>query len=148
MLSSRARYAVRAILDLSVREDQGPIQSTDIAARQLIPIDFLQQILGDLKSAHLVETRRGPMGGYFLARRAKEITLGEVIRLMDGPIAPISCVSVTQFAECGCPEPDSCPLRRTFKQVRDSMSSVFDNVSFAELASRQGQMAIQGSANL
>ena len=137
MLSSRARYATRAILDLSLLFDQGPIQIHDIAERQNIPVKFLQQILVALKMTGFVQSRKGPGGGYSLAMQPKEITLGAVVRAMDGPIAPISCVSVTKFSECGCPNPEVCSLRNAFKEVRNAMSEVLDRTSFADLAQNQ-----------
>lgn len=137
MLSSRARYATRAILDLSLNFDKGPIQIQDIADRQNIPVKFLQQILVALKMTGFVQSRKGPGGGYSLAMAPREISLGAVVRAMDGPIAPISCVSVTKFSECGCPNPDVCSLRNTFKEVRDAMSQVLDNTTFEDLTRRQ-----------
>ena len=137
MLSSRARYATRAVLDLSLLADQGPIQIQDIAERQNIPVKFLQQILVALKMTGFVQSRKGPGGGYSLALPPSEITLGAVLRAMDGPIAPISCVSVTKFSECGCPNPEVCALRGAFKDVRNVMSEVLDQTTFADLASRQ-----------
>jgi Rrf2 family protein len=143
MLSSRARYATRAILDLSLLFEQGPIQISDIAERQNIPVKFLQQILVALKMTGFVQSRKGPGGGYSLAMAPSEITLGAVVRAMDGPIAPISCVSVTKFSECGCPNPEICSLRSAFKEVRNAMADVLDRTTFADL-SRAQQAGIDG----
>lgn len=137
MLSSRARYATRAMLDLSIRYDQGSVLIQDIAERQNIPLKYLQQILVSLKLAGFLQSRKGPGGGYLLARPPQEIMLGEVVRAMDGPLAPISCVSVTAHSECGCPNPEFCSLRESFKAARDAIAQVFDKTSFAEIASRQ-----------
>ncbi|MDR3692054.1 MAG: Rrf2 family transcriptional regulator [Fimbriimonas sp.] len=137
MLSSRARYATRAILDLSIEFDKGPIQIQDIAERQNIPVKFLQQILVALKMTGFVQSRKGPGGGYSLAVPPQEITLGAVIRAMDGPIAPISCVSVTKFSECGCPNPEVCSLRLAFKEARDAIADVLDHTNFANLTEKQ-----------
>ena len=135
MLSCRARYATRAILELSIRYEDGPVQISDIADRQNIPVKFLQQILASLRMTGFVNSRKGPGGGVFLSVAPKEITLGAVVRAMDGPIALTSCVSVTRYGECGCPDPETCALRVSFKEARDAMSSVLDNTTFAELAS-------------
>lgn len=137
MLSSRARYATRALLDLSLRHDQGPTLIQDIAERQNIPLKYLQQILVSLKLGGFVASRKGPGGGYLLARPAEKITLGSVLRAMDGPLAPISCVSVTAYSECGCPDPDRCALRESFSQVREAMAELLDNTTFADLRERQ-----------
>ena len=136
MLSSRARYATRALLDLSLHENEGPVQGHDIAERQNIPIKFLEQILLALKRAGFVQSRKGPGGGYFLARPAAEITLGAVVRSVDGPIAPISCVSVSGYMECGCPHPETCGLRAVFKEARDSLAAILDGTTFADIRDR------------
>jgi len=137
MLSSRAKYATRAILHLAVHEADGPVLIQDIADAQNIPLKYLQQILVSLKVAGFVKSRKGPGGGYVLARTPGEIMLGAVLRSMDGPIAPISCVSVTQHSECGCPDPETCALRSAFKDVRAAISAVLDATSFQELADKQ-----------
>ena len=136
MLSSRARYATRAILDLSLRGGETTLIG-DIAARQNIPLKFLQQILVSLKAAGFVTSRKGPGGGYALARKPEAITLGDVVRAMDGRLAPISCVSVAAHAECGCPRPETCALRDKFRDVRDAMAAILDRTTFAELAESQ-----------
>src|SRR5437667_7631362 len=107
MLSSRAKYATRALLDLSVNYEKGPVQLQHIAERQTIPAKYLEQIMMTLKLGGYVVSRKGPGGGYMLARPPDQITLGSVTRAMDGPIAPMSCVSISGFHECGCPSPDS-----------------------------------------
>lgn len=137
MLSSRARYATRALLDLSLREPGKAVLIQDIAQSQDIPLKFLQQILASLKIAGILVSRKGPGGGYALARPPELITLGEVVRAMDGMIAPISCVSKNRFKECGCPNPDTCVLREAFGEVRDAMSDVMDGTTFANLRDRQ-----------
>ena len=137
MLSSRARYATRAILDLSLRDASKTTLIQDIADRQNIPLKFLQQILVSLKSSGFVQSRKGPGGGYVLARPPEKIMLGDVIRAMDGMLAPISCVSQAAHSECGCPVPETCALRTKFKEVRDAMASLLDHTSFAELAEAQ-----------
>jgi len=145
MLSSRARYATRALLDLSLRDDAKATLIQDIAERQNIPVKFLQQILVALKVGGFLQSRKGPGGGYALAKSPDEITLGAVIRAMDGQIAPISCVSVTNFHECGCPNPETCVLRMKFREVRDAMSEVLDNTTFAELRDLQTRLNGQPS---
>jgi Rrf2 family protein len=124
-------------LDLSLLYDQGPIQISDIAERQNIPVKFLQQILVALKMTGFVQSRKGPGGGYSLAMTPGAITLGAVVRAMDGPIAPISCVSVTKFSECGCPIPEICSLRDAFKEVRNAIAEVLDRTTFADLSRDQ-----------
>ena|SRR5579872_5637770 len=137
MLSSRAKYATRALLDLAIHYETGPVQIHDIAERQKIPVKFLEQILLALKADGFVSSRKGPGGGYSLARPPGEITLGAVVRTIDGPLAPSSCVSVTDYRECGCPDPDVCGLRTVWKEARDALAAVLDRTTFAEIAERQ-----------
>jgi Rrf2 family protein len=118
----------------------------DIAERQNIPVKFLQQILVALKVAGFLQSRKGPGGGYVLAKPPEEIILGDVIRSMDGAIAPISCVSVNNFQECGCPNPETCVLRLKFREVRDAMAAILDSTTFAEL--RDLQYAVNGQPSI
>lgn len=140
MLSSRARYATRALLELSLRYDRGPVSIQEIAETQNIPLKYLEQILMALKLGGFVQSRKGPGGGYMLARAPRNITLGSVVRAMDGPIAPISCVSVSGYHECGCPEPETCALRTVFREARDALSEVFDGTTFEDISERQCNM--------
>lgn len=144
MLSSRARYATRALLYLAMNEDGGPILIQEISDRQNIPLKYLQHILVALKVAGFVSSRKGPGGGYALGRAPEEITLGAVLRAMDGPIAPISCVSVSNYQECGCPNPETCALKSTFQEVRDKMAEVLDGTTFAHLRDRQAAATQEG----
>lgn len=136
MLSNRAKYATRAILELSLQYERGPVHLTDIAARQDIPEAFLQQIMGTLRTSGFVQSRKGPGGGFTLAKPPNELTLGALIRALDGPIALISCVSVTRHAECGCPHPDTCGIRKAFQEARDVMAAVLDETTFEDIRKR------------
>lgn len=122
---------------------QGPVLIQDIAERQNIPLKFLEQILLTLKTAGFVGSRKGRGGGYFCARSPREITLGSIVRAIDGPLAPVSCVSVTQFVECGCPDPATCALRSAWKDARDALSRVLDGTTFADLCEKQAALTQQ-----
>jgi Rrf2 family protein len=136
MLSNRTKYATRALLDLSLRYADGPVQICDIAARQDIPLKFLEQILLALKQFGFVKSRKGPGGGYVLAHAPESITLGAVVRALEGPLAPISCASLSGYMECGCPDPAVCGLRVAWRQARDALAGVLDNTTFADICSR------------
>ena len=136
ILSSRGKYATRALLDLSLHYGEGPVQVHDIATRQQIPVKYLEQILLSLKRFGFVQSRKSPGGGYFLAKAPEALTLGEVVRAMDGPLAPISCVSVSGYMECGCPEPERCGLRVVWKQARDAVAAILDGTTFADIRAR------------
>lgn len=144
MISSRAKYATRALLDLTEHYQEGPQQIHEIARRQSIPVKFLEQILLALKGFQFVNSRKGPGGGYTLAKPPDHITLGAVVRAMDGPLAPISCVSVSGYMECGCPDPAICGLRSVWKEARDSLAAVLDNTSFADIRDRSRIASEQG----
>ncbi len=140
MLSNRAKYATRALLDLTEHCDRGPVLIQEIGDRQNIPNKFLEQILLTLKHAGFVDSRKGRGGGYFLARPPSKITLGAVVRAIDGPLAPISCVSITRFQECGCPDPNTCGLRTAWQEARNALAEVLDRTSFAEILQRQQKL--------
>lgn len=144
MLSNRAKYATRAILELSLRYEEGPVRLSEVAEAQDIPLPFLQQIMASLRLQGVVQSFKGPGGGFQLARHPREIILGDLVRLMDGPLAMMSCVSVTRKAECGCPEPEVCGLRQAFKAARDAMSDVLDRTNYEDIRRRHRENA--GSA--
>ena len=141
MLSSRARLAMRTLLDLSVHYEEGLIPIEDVAHRQGIQLKYLQGILLGLKAEGFVQSRKGPGGGYGLARPPREISLASVVRATDGPIAPVGCVSVTRFEACGCPDPETCAIRRTFGVVRDAVASFLEATSFEDLRAADGTRA-------
>jgi Rrf2 family protein len=114
--SVKGEYALQAILDLASRRAGEPIRIADIAQRQKIPQKFLELILLELKNARIVESVRGAKGGYQLRRPPSEIQLSEIIRLIDGPLAPISCVSKTAYERCDdCPDEATCAIRKPLK---------------------------------
>jgi Rrf2 family protein len=133
-LSTKGEYASRAMLELSVRYGQGPLHIRDISAAQHIPERFLEQILLLLKRAGYLKSRKGREGGYALAKPPSAITVAEVIRVMDGPLAPIDCVSV--MAHEVCPMEGTCGLRWLWKEVRDSVARILERTTFDDLVRR------------
>jgi Rrf2 family cysteine metabolism transcriptional repressor len=136
-LSKKSEYGLRALLELTVAHGKSSLQRQDIAARQHIPFEFLEQILLALKRAGLLSSRRGIKGGYRLIKPPKDITLGQVIRILDGPLAPIGCVSKTAYQKCGdCPYADQarCPVQQVMGTVRDAIAGILDNYSLADFA--------------
>jgi Rrf2 family transcriptional regulator, cysteine metabolism repressor len=142
-LSKKSEYGLRALLELTAaHEKTTTIQRQDIAARQHIPIEFLEQILLALKRAGLLSSRRGMKGGYTLIKRPEDITLGQVIRILDGPLAPIGCVSKTAYQKCEeCPyaNKSQCPLQQVMGTVRDAIAGILDHYTLADFASSQPQ---------
>ena len=134
MLSQRGRYALKALLNLA-RSDDGPKDVGRISAEENIPRKFLEAIMSDLRRARLVESTRGKLGGYRLARPAADITFGEVMRVTNGPLALIPCASVAFYRRCeDCPDETACILRRVMASVRDEVSEILDRTSLAAAA--------------
>jgi Rrf2 family protein len=133
-LSTKGEYASRAMLELSRRYREGPIHSREISKAQEIPPHFLQQILLLLKRAGYLKSRKGRMGGYILAKPPDEINVAEVIRVMDGPLAPIDCVSV--MAHETCPMEATCGLRWLWKDVRDAVAEILEKTTFSDLVEK------------
>jgi Rrf2 family cysteine metabolism transcriptional repressor len=133
-LSTKGEYASRAMLELALHYPEGRLHIRDISAAQEIPERFLEQILLSLKRAGHLRSKKGPNGGYSLAKNPSEITVAEVIRVMDGPLAPIDCVSIT--AHEVCPREDFCGLKWLWKEVRDSIAEILENTTFKDLAER------------
>jgi Rrf2 family protein len=133
-LSRKGEYALRAMMVLAADFGQGPLRIQDIADRERIPKKFLEQILLELKKAGLVHSRRGAGGGYLLVRSPSEITMAEVVRTIDGPLAPLSCVSM--HAHVRCPEQSGCGLYSVMREVRDAVADVMESVTLADACAR------------
>ena len=138
-LSKKSEYGLRALLELTLAHGTDTVlQRHDIAARQRIPVEFLEQILLSLKRAGLLSSRRGMKGGYRLIKQPSDITLGQVIRILDGPLAPIGCVSKTAYQKCAdCPYADKpqCPVQNVMRPVRDAIADILDHHTLADFAS-------------
>jgi Rrf2 family cysteine metabolism transcriptional repressor len=133
-LSTKGEYASRAMLELALRFADGPQHIRDISAAQDIPGRFLEQILLQLKRAGYLRSRKGPRGGYLLSRPPERISVAEVIRVMDGPLAPIDCVSVT--AHELCPKEEACVLKGLWKETRDAIAGILERTTLADLVQR------------
>lgn len=146
-LSVRGEYALRAllVLGLDYLEDDSVVSIQAISKRQNIPKRFLEQILHDLKSAGIVESKRGVTGGYRLRIPPDRVTLAEVIRYIEGPLAPVSCVSARYYERCSCPDEEKCGIRSVMKEVRDAIVKILEHVTLAQLCERvrklQGEQA-------
>jgi Rrf2 family protein len=137
-LSTRGEYALRALLVLA--QDYGPndtvVRMQTISAKQNIPKRFLEQILNDLKSANIVESKRGIAGGYRLNRPPEKIPLAEIIRHVEGALAPVSCVSERFYERCTCPDEARCAIRSVMKEARDAIVKIMEKVTLADLRDR------------
>ncbi len=143
-LSKRGEYGLRAMIRLAepAKDDNSPvmIQIKEISQRERISSKFLEQILLTLKNAGLLHSKMGVSGGYYLARPASEITLGQIFRVLDGPVAPINCVSQMAYEPCGCPDEQTCGLRLAMSDVRNAIADILDNTSLADVTKRQAAL--------
>lgn len=136
-LSKRGEYGLRAMIDLGTRDsDSRVVQIKEIAEREHIPSKFLEQILLALKNAGLLHSKMGVGGGYYLARPPDQITLGHIVRVLDGPLAPIRCVSQMAYEPCGCPDEATCGLRLVMLDVRSAVAKILDQTTLADVANR------------
>lgn len=135
--SKKSEYGLRALLELTQHQEDRPLQRHEIGERQRIPVEFLEQILLALKRAGVVASHRGIHGGYRLIKRPDEVTVGQVIRILDGPLAPIACVSVTAYQKCrDCPHASAsfCPIQDAMGDVRDAIAGILDHYTLSQLA--------------
>jgi Rrf2 family protein len=136
-ISKRTQYGLKAMLALARRYREGPVLIATLAREESIPVKFLEIILLNLKGQGLLESKKGKGGGYHLSRPPSTITLGSVIRMMEGPLAPLPCASETAFRPCPeCQDIETCGTRIIMRQVRDAMAAVLDSTTLADLIRR------------
>lgn len=137
MLTNKAKYGLKAMLFLADQPPEHGVRGADIASHENIPKKFLDLILLDLRDHGLVTAKKGVKGGYQLALPADKISVGQIVRILDGPLAPLPCVSRTAYKRCpDCDDEAACRVRRLMAQVREALSDILDN---ATLASMRGQ---------
>src|SRR6476646_1606372 len=141
-LSRRSEYGLRALTDLVRHTDDGPIALATLAERERLPVKFLEQIMASLKHGGVVRTTLGAHGGYAMAVDPASVSVGRVIRLLDGALAPLSCVSLRYYERCSCPDEATCSLRDVMLDVRDAMLEILDRETLADLAARPGRASI------
>lgn len=136
-LSKKGEYALRSLINLGIAAEVGRslVQVSELADTEQLPVKFLEQIMQALKEAKLVTSARGKFGGYRLAKPAKAITIGQVVRLIDGPLAPIGCVSQTAYEKCTCPDEAHCGLRMLMLDVRNAIAGILDRYTLADIVS-------------
>jgi Rrf2 family protein len=134
MLSKKAKYAIKALLALAERDQQEPMRIADLAREEQIPPKFLELILLGLKNHGMLQSRKGKGGGYLLARDPADIYLGQIVRMFDGPLAPVPCASQTAYVRCAdCLNEAECGVRLAMKEVRDATAKILDGTSIALL---------------
>ena len=147
MLTQKAKYALRSLAVLAKADPRVPLPIHEVADRARAPQKFLESILLELRRHGVLSSTRGKAGGYALARPAAEIRLGEIIRLVDGPLAPIPCASLTAYRPCAdCPDPGTCSIRLVMRRVRDATAAILDNTTVADLAGEHPAAELSGAA--
>ena len=135
-LSQRGEYALRALLVLGMNHGPEVVRIRDIAQQQNIPRRFLEQILNELKSVGFVQSRRGVAGGYRLQRAPDEISLADIIQHLEGPLAPVGCVSVNYYQRCSCQDEAKCAILSVMQEVRDAIVGALEGVTVSHLCDR------------
>ena len=133
-ISTKGDYATRALQDLALHYNEGPVPIEAIAQRQALPARYLEQLLLALKRAGFLVSKRGVNGGYYLAKPPREITLGQILRAVDGPVVPIFCVAETPQERCS--QETFCVLRDVWAEVRDAVSTIVDHTTLADICDR------------
>jgi Rrf2 family protein len=134
-LSKKGEYALRCLINLGFAAEarRDLVQASELAESEQLPVKFLEQILHVLKEAGMVKSARGKFGGYALAKPARTIKIGQVVRLVDGPLAPIACVSQSAYEKCTCPDEVHCGLRMLMLDVRNAIADILDRYSLADV---------------
>jgi Rrf2 family protein len=134
-LSKKAEYALRATIHLGIAQEIGlqTISVLELADANRLPVKFVEKILQELREAGLVESKRGKSGGYFLAKPSSEIGIGQIVRLIDGRLAPICCASENAYQRCTCPDEEHCGLRMIMIDVRNAIAAILDRYTLANV---------------
>ncbi len=134
MISKKTKYGLHALIYLAKHYSSGPALIADLAKQERIPRKFLEAILLELKKQGVLESKKGKGGGYALSRHPKDIKMGQVIRILDGPLAPVACVSQTAYRKCDeCREESCCGIRIVMKEVRDAIANILDKTSLEDV---------------
>jgi Rrf2 family protein len=138
MISMRTKYALKALIYLAKAKDKGPVLIAEIADSQKLPRKFLEQILLEMKNLRILKSRQGKTGGYYLGKDPKRIPVGDIVRIFNGPLALVPCVSVSAFEKCQeCLDFESCGIRRILKKVRDITADILDGTTLETLVAME-----------
>ncbi len=144
-ISKKCQYAVRSMLELAKRHGSGPVTIGDIARRQAVPPRFLEIILNEMKQRGLVRSTRGAQGGYELAAAPSTISVGQVIRLVDGPMDPVPCTSGRPIKDC--PLGNRCALIHLWQRAKEAVEGVYDGTSFQDLVEEELALEARAAAD-
>ncbi len=137
MISSKTKYGLHALFYLARKYGSGPVLIAEVAKRERMPKKFLEAILLELKNKGLLQSKKGKGGGYILGKHPSKIKMGEVIRILEGPLAPVSCASQTAYHKCAeCRDENTCEIRLVMKDVREAIANILDKTSLAQAITR------------
>lgn len=144
MLTKKGKYGLKALVHLAQLEPGKTAFVSDIAQQNNISKKFLDAILLELRKGGILRSKKGPGGGYALSKSASEISIGQAVRILDGPLAPIRCASKTAFEPCDdCNEPDHCQVRHSMMEVRDAISAVLDTMTLEQMVAKRSSNLIE-----
>ena len=134
-LTKKGEYALRAMIQLGIAKALGKelVAASELSGSNRLPLKFVERILLELREAGYVEAQRGKSGGYTLAKPMDQVRMGEIVRLIDGRLAPIACASETEYARCSCPDEDHCGLRMLMIDVRNAISNILDRYTLGQI---------------
>ncbi|MBO4213938.1 MAG: Rrf2 family transcriptional regulator [Lachnospiraceae bacterium] len=140
-LSTKGRYGLRAFVDIAIYSEKEPVSLAEVAKRQDISISYLEQLMTKLKKANLVEAVRGASGGYVLSRKPEDISVGDVLRALEGDLSPVECATEEESCEHSCGATGHCTTRLVWKKINDSVNDTINNIFISELVadSRKGE---------
>lgn len=146
-ITTRGQYGVKAMFELAMRYGEGPIPLRQVAQQQNLPEHYLEQLMGPLRKAELVRSVRGAQGGYMLGRDPSEITVGEILRVLEGPLLPVDCAGDDPEAYAYCPSGESCTIRGVWVKIRDAVNETIDSITLADLREEELAKARRGRIN-
>jgi|SRR5688572_13109711 Rrf2 family protein len=147
MITMKTKYALKALSRLAVAPKGQPLLIADIAEQEGIPKKFLELILSELKQHGILTSRKGRGGGYLMARAPEDVTVASVLRVLDGPIAPVPCLSRTAYQRCNeCPNEATCSVRLVLREAHEASVQVLENTTIADMINRVGQERGAGPA--
>lgn len=137
MISKKTKYALQALQYLALKDKQGPVLISELAEKERIPKKFLEAILLELNKKGILQSKKGKHGGYSLGKPADQITLGQVMRVLEGPLAPLPCVSQTAYQKCEeCVDEETCGIRMIMREVRDATAAILDGATLKDVLDR------------
>jgi len=137
-VSQKCQYAIRSILELGKRYGQGPTSISEIASKQVIPPRFLEIILNELRQGGFVDSRRGVQGGYMLRHQPRDLTVGQIIRFVDGPLEPVKCIGSKGKEQCGLR--NQCALIHLWTRAKEAVEGVYDTTTFGDLVEQEREL--------